>query len=115
MTDSSGLSNIIDIINDIEAGGYTNIDDGLYTADQELINNGTYDCATSRNIILLTDGLANRDRAGDDCDTNPQTSTLCIEAAIASGVNAQTTVVNGELFTQKVFSIGLTGAIAPPF
>ncbi|MCH7784657.1 MAG: gliding motility-associated C-terminal domain-containing protein [Bacteroidetes bacterium] len=115
LTDSSGLSNIIDIINDIEAGGYTNIDDGLYTADQELINNGTYDCATSRNIILLTDGLANRDRAGDDCDTNPQTSTLCIEAAIASGVNAQTTVVNGELFTQKVFSIGLTGAIAPPF
>jgi hypothetical protein len=111
LTLSAGKDDIIDAINDITTGGVTNIAKAMQTADNELINNGTFDCATSRSIILLTDGVPNRDLDGDSCSSDA-TSSSCIDDAISTSIAAQTTTVSGEVFEQSVFTIGLTGAIS---
>lgn len=111
LTPSSGKQDIIDAINDIVTGGRTNIEDALVTADFEIECHGTFNCATSRNIILLTDGVANENNDDDDCNSS-DTSSDCIDAAIQAGIDAQTIIVGGEEFDTNVFSIGLFGAIS---
>ena len=95
LSGSSSQATIISSINAITTWGSTNTADALLKADNELTTNGTFDCATSRSIILLSDGVANNGTT-----------------AIQAGVNAQTTTVQGEEFTQNIFTIGLVGAIS---
>ena len=88
-------------INGLSASGFTNIDDGFYTAK---VNFGsTNPCITSTAIVFLTDGVANRDRAGDSCPTWPTSPTACTLAAIASGIDAQSKAT--------VFTVGLLGYV----
>ncbi len=110
LVDSSGQTTLINAINAIVTGGWTNSEGALIAADNELINNGTFDCATSRSIVFLTDGIPTWEvGASDNCDESATSS--CTLSAIQAGVNAQTTTVSGEVFDQNVFSVGLIGAL----
>ena len=51
---------IIDEINSLYAYGYTNIADAMETARNHFTAKGNFDCAASRNIILLSDGVPTR-------------------------------------------------------
>ena len=106
-------------VNSLVASGTTNVQDGMIKADQLMTSQGTFDCDTSRSIIMLSDGVPTRsfnpDGSGDGCqddvDLNQPNSggndTDCITRAIAAGIDAQTTVIAGEIFEQTVFSVGL--------
>ncbi|RZN79665.1 MAG: VWA domain-containing protein, partial [Winogradskyella sp.] len=106
-------------INNIVADGVTNLQDGMIKADELMIEQGTFDCSTTRSILMLTDGVANRrnnaDGSLDSCQetvdlSQPNTGdndTDCINLAIQAAVNAQTTTVGGEVYEQSVYSIGL--------
>lgn len=61
---STGRSTILDQIDAIQTGGWTSIGDGLYIAHNELITNGEPD--HPRHVVLLTDGIENRDLRIDD-------------------------------------------------
>ncbi|MCH9664833.1 MAG: VWA domain-containing protein [Gammaproteobacteria bacterium] len=81
LTDSSGQTAIVNAINNIVTGGWTNSEGALIAADNELISNGTFDCSTSRSIIMLTDGVPTWEvGASDNC---PESSTSsCTLSAI---------------------------------
>ncbi|MEM0519287.1 Ig-like domain-containing protein, partial [Aequorivita flava] len=97
-------------INALVTGGTTNIEDALVKARAELNSRGTFNCETSRSIILLTDGVANRDNNGNSCSTTSP-NTICQQRAIAAGQAAWSITKSGVPYPQNVFTIGLTGAI----
>ncbi|PVW16333.1 DUF7507 domain-containing protein [Marixanthomonas spongiae] len=110
LTGSSGKQDVIDAINGLVTNGNTNIEAAMVKADQVLSNQATFDCNTNRSIVLLTDGVANRDNHGNSC-SNSGVDTPCQLNAIQAGINAQTTTKGGEVYNQNIFSVGLFNAI----
>jgi len=102
---------LIDAVNALVANGNTNIEDGIIKADDELTANGTFDCVTSRSIVLLTDGVANRNNASGDNCSGGQAGT-CIQNAITAATNAKTTTVSSVIYNNQIFCVGLFGAIS---
>ncbi len=107
---SASQSAVINAINNIVVGGWTNTEGAIITADNIIKNQGSFNCATSRNIILLTDGVPTWEQgATNNCSVSSTSS--CTLSAITAGVNAQTHVVSGETYDTKIFSIGLVGSL----
>ena len=113
LTDSSGQAALITTINTIVPVGRTNTEQAVIFADNELTDNGTFDCKTSRSIILLSDGVpTSRDPQSFITNCNSVTTvTPCQTEAIQSAQDSWTTTVNGEVFNQNFFTIGLIGGV----
>ncbi|MGA9638315.1 DUF7507 domain-containing protein [Flavobacterium sp.] len=118
LTSYTSKSNLLTEINNLTAGGSTNNQDGLVKADKEFTDNGTFNCNTTRSIVLLTDGVTNvtgSSGSTTNCSTPtyPATST-CITAAIQAATNAKTTQKGSPSVTynNQIFSIGLFGGIS---
>ena len=113
LTLASGKSGLISIINGLSANGNTNIQDGLVKANT-VLNNATYDCATARSIVLLTDGVANASGSNSNnatnCTSGQQGS--CIQSAITAANTAKSRTVSGTVYSNQIFSVGLFGAIS---
>ncbi|MCF6182583.1 Calx-beta domain-containing protein, partial [Lutibacter sp.] len=103
----SNASTLHSKINNLSAGGWTNISQGLDFAKNELANNGTHDCSTIRSIILLTDGVATAAPGCSDGNNNQ----CAIDAAIASGIAAQSETISGTVYDTNIYSVGLFGGI----
>ncbi|MGB5419736.1 HYR domain-containing protein, partial [Algibacter sp.] len=121
LTGITGKNAIITAINNIVTGGNTNIEDAMVKADGILTSSGTFNCNTSRNIILLSDGAASYrnintgEASGTNLSCNPNAANSdCRAEGIQAGIDAQTTTVGGVVYTQNIFSIGLVGAITDP-
>ena len=105
------LDNYIDGLN---ASGGTNMEDALVKADQVLSPpnaQGTFDCGTSRSIILLTDGVPTRKNTSGGCYSDVL-NTSCQTRAFTAATNAETTTVGGIVYSQSIFTVGFTGTLS---
>jgi uncharacterized protein YegL len=110
LTFSAGKQALIDAVNALVANGSTNIQDGIKKADDELNAHGTFDCVTSRSIVLLTDGVANR--TGNDQSCTSGQSGSCIQSAITAANEAKTGPLLSTAYNNQIFTVGLFGAIS---
>ncbi|WP_264538263.1 gliding motility-associated C-terminal domain-containing protein [Flavobacterium sp. N1736] len=110
---AAGVTTLNAKINALTATNNTNIQDGIVKAETELETNGRFDCSTSRGIILLTDGVANRTGSvGNTTSCNTvSTSSVCVTSAITAATNAKTTVKSSVTYNNQIFSVGLFGGI----
>ncbi|MFP4394324.1 MAG: Ig-like domain-containing protein, partial [Anaerolineales bacterium] len=74
-------------IDNLDANGYTNIGDAIYDAREALVTYGRDDAVPV--IVVLSDGVANRSHAGDTCEMEPITDTICTEDAVAQAAAAK--------------------------
>lgn len=110
---ASGESSLIATINSYVADGGTNTEAAI-NSSRSVLNNATYDCATSRSIIFLTDGVPTFSANGTQCNQNPSSPTSCTNAAVNAAPSIQTININGVDFEQNVFSVGFFGGINGP-
>ncbi len=112
--DSTNIKNAIDAL---VANGGTNIARAMQTANAHMENRpATFNCITSRSIVLLTDGVTNRTLGGSSCTSSPTppfpaNNTQCMTDAINEGIDARTITVGTEVYNQGIFSVGLFGSI----
>ncbi|SER06234.1 vWA domain-containing protein, partial [Flavobacterium frigoris] len=120
LTNYSDKAALKTAITNLNAGGWTNNQDGIVLADKELTDYGVFDCSTSRSIVLLSDGVTNRTgptgSAGTQSCNTPTfpATTTCITAAIQAATDAKTTPKGSPSVTynNQIFSIGLFGGIS---
>ncbi|WP_152561051.1 VWA domain-containing protein, partial [Flavobacterium sp. ASV13] len=106
LTLASGKNGLITIINGLTANGNTNIQDGLVKA-KTVLDGATYDCATARSVVLLTDGVPNvTGTSGNGC------SGSCLPAITTAANNIKTVTVSSTTYNNQIFSVGLFGAIS---
>ncbi|WP_422091087.1 gliding motility-associated C-terminal domain-containing protein [Tenacibaculum ovolyticum] len=111
--DKTVLNNFIDGLN---ANGGTNMEDALIKADEVLSPpsaQGTFDCTTTRSIILLTDGVPtmhNNFPPYYGCST-VTLNTECQTRAFSAATAAETTIVAGKEYNQSIFTVGFTGTL----
>jgi hypothetical protein len=96
----SGFNSVKDAIDGLSDGGYTNIGDAVWAAQQEL-ESGRHNPEAVPVIVVLTDGIANRSHDGDWCTTWPASPTVCTQDAINQAAAAK---ANGTI----IFTIGLS-------
>ncbi|WP_167330311.1 VWA domain-containing protein, partial [Flavobacterium denitrificans] len=112
LTNSSGQADLISVINGLSANGNTNIQDGLTKArsillDPDPAKGATFDCATARSVVLLTDGVPNvTGSSGNGC------SGSCLPAITTAASSIKTVTVSGTSYNNQIFSVGLFGAIS---
>ena len=103
------LSTITTAINALQPGGtwwnvqYTNIEAGFITANTEMSNNGRDPATTTRAVVLMSDGVANRRVGGSNCTDWPTSHTPCTNEAWQAGV---ATWPNADVYT-----VGLLGYV----
>ena len=95
----SGFNDVKTAIDALSAGGYTNIGDGVYDAQQEL-ESVRHNPDAIPVIVLMSNGIANRSHAGVWCETYPTSPTVCTEDAINQAATAK---ANGTV----IFTVGL--------
>jgi hypothetical protein len=96
----SAFNSVKTAVDGLSTGGYTNIGDAVYMAQQEL-ESARHNPDAIPVIVLLTDGIANRSHAGVWwCATWPDEPTECTDDAINQAATAK---ANGTI----IFTIGL--------
>ncbi len=99
------------IISSYVATGGTNTEASINSA-RSVLNNATFNCTTSRNVIFLTDGVPTYRANGTSCNQNPTSPTECSIAAVNAAPSIQVINSNGQNYNQSVFAIGLFGGIS---
>ncbi|MGO4822782.1 MULTISPECIES: vWA domain-containing protein, partial [unclassified Flavobacterium] len=109
----SGADELKSVITGLTANGWTNLQDAIVKANNELKTHGTYDCATARSIVLLTDGATNRTGSTGSSCPDGTGSTSCAQSAITAATAAKTTSLPSDpnVYSTQFFSIALTGGI----
>src|SRR5271157_3779392 len=59
LSDETDSASIISTINSLVASGWTNIADGFYQAEKQMISKGRRGCNVLRSLVLMTDGVSN--------------------------------------------------------
>ncbi len=121
LTLGSSKQTIINEINSIVSGGSTNMEDALIKAKEVLsppAPQATFDCTTSRSIILLTDGVARwHNGLGTNVTGNGQCNdttidTACQTRAFTAATDVENFTVNGDSYDQQIFTVGFTGTLS---
>ncbi|GAA3778286.1 gliding motility-associated C-terminal domain-containing protein [Flavobacterium ginsengiterrae] len=109
---ATGVTQITNQINALQATNSTNIYAGIVRSETELETNGRFDCSTARAIILLTDGIANVTGTSGNTSCNVSKTSQCVTDAINAAANAKTTTKSSVVYNNQVFSVGLFGGIS---
>ncbi|MDO6601072.1 VWA domain-containing protein, partial [Tenacibaculum sp. 1_MG-2023] len=121
LTSGTSKQSILDQIDDITTGGSTNFEDALIKAKEVLsppAPQATFNCRTSRSIILFTDGVARwhnglgTNVTGDGQCDDTTLDTACQTSAFTAADDIEKITVNGETFDQNIFTVGFTGTLS---
>ncbi|MCG8761970.1 VWA domain-containing protein [Tenacibaculum finnmarkense] len=111
---TSNKTDLDSFINGLNAGGGTNMEDALIKADEVLSPpnaQGTFNCGTSRTIILLTDGVPTWRNGASNWCSSTTLNTDCQTRAFTAATNAETTTVSGDVYNQSIYTVGFTGTL----
>jgi hypothetical protein len=80
---TGNLNTVKTAISGVAAGGYTNCEDGMYRARQELTTSGRQRWNAVRVILFMSDGNANRCRTSSNCSASTAKQKAITEAQLA--------------------------------